>query len=172
MKESLMKSTALLSMIPHTVANTFPLQTPSVAAGSPSFLSRIASRAATLISATPIEGVAFLVASAVVRIFSVPLSAPLLGIGLSFIATRLVLKMIDCYDPKLIIHLKIEAYILIGKYPELHKIAICFALAISFLSTQLGFISGAVLGSFVSVTLDVENYKLIQKSNRGSSFVP
>lgn len=159
-----MKCTALLSMIPLTVPNHPSPETPS-------FINRMASRAATFLSSTPIEGIAFLITSLAVRIFSVPLSVPLLGIGLSFIATRLVLKMIDCYDPKVIIHLKIEAYKLIGKYPSLPKIAICFALAISFLSKHLGFITGLALGCFVSITLEVENYKILQNANRSAASV-
>lgn len=155
-------------MTSSATANSFPLQSPNILAAAPSLLNRIASRTADFLALTPIEGVAFLIASVVVRIFSVSLSAPLFGIGASFIATRLVLKTIECYDPKLIINLKIEVYKLTAKYPSVQKAAICFALAISFISQYLGLISGAAIGSFVSITLDVENYKLIQKSKRSS----
>lgn len=125
-----------------------------------------AAKAGALIAEIPIEGVAALAASVAIRLFSAALSAPLQGIGISIIATKLVFKIIDCYDPKLTNHLAIEALKLNKNYPKLQTIAFCFTLAISYLSRSIAFISGSLLGFFFTIIIDVENYKLIQRHNR------
>lgn len=119
-----------------------------------------------ILNAIPIEGIAFVVASCAVRIFSASLAAPLLGIGVSILTTRLVLKTIDCYDNKLLVNLTKEACKFNKNYPKLQMITFICALALSFVSKTLSFIVGACLGSFGSIILDVESYKLMQQANR------
>lgn len=119
-----------------------------------------------LIDALPVEGMAFLIASFAVRLFNNTLAAPLLGIGISVIITRLVLKAIDCYDGPLLINLTKEACKVNKNYPKLQMITFVCALAFSFISKTLSVLIGACLGSFGSIILDVESYKLLQKANR------
>jgi hypothetical protein len=138
--------------------------TPAITTSS--HFDRFATKSAQLIAATPVEGVAFLVASIAVRLFSTSLTAPLLGIGLSIIATRVVLKIVEWYDQRTIVFLNKEACKLKGNYPNLEKVSFCFSLAVSFISKPLGFVAGALLGCFGSIILDVENYKLMQKQHR------
>lgn len=141
--------------------------TPSLnAINTPSYFETFVTKGAQIIAATPVEGVAFLVASLAVRIFSTSLTAPLLGISLSIIATRVVLKVLEWYDQRTIVFLNKEACKLKGNNPNLEKISFCFSLAVSFISKPLGFIAGALLGCFGSIILDVENYKLMQRQHR------
>jgi hypothetical protein len=119
-----------------------------------------------LLNSIPAEGVAFLVASVAVRIFSASFACPLLGIGISLVTTTLVLKSLECYDQLLLINLTKEACKLSKKYPKIQMIACICALVFSLISRTSGFLLGALIGSFSSLILDVERYKLIQKANR------
>jgi len=112
------------------------------------------------------EAAVFLTASLAMRIFVPPLAAPLLGISLSVIATRLVLKICDRYNSTVVIHLTKEACKFNKRHPQFQRIAFVFSLAISFLSRTCGFIGGIILGSFGAILLEVENYKLLQRANR------
>lgn len=114
----------------------------------------------------PTEGVTFIVASLAVRIFSSSLACPLLGIGISLVTTTLVLKSLECYDQLLLINLTKEACKLSKKYPKIQMIACICALVFSLLSKTFSFILGAFIGSFSSLILDVERYKLIRQANR------
>ena len=122
-----------------------------------------------LLNAIPIEGIAFLAASLAVRIFSISLSTPLLGIGISILTTRIALKALDCYDDSLLVELTKEACKFNKRFPKLQIITFIFALALSFYTKTLSFITGACLGSFGSIILDVENYKFLQEANRKRS---
>ncbi|MEI8125163.1 MAG: hypothetical protein WCG42_05370 [Parachlamydiaceae bacterium] len=130
------------------------------------FISLSKEKFAESLNETPLEGVAFLIASAVVRIFSHPLVAPLVGIGLSIITTKLVLKSISTYDHSLTVNLTKETCKLRKKYPKLQLIGFIFACAISFASKTLGFASGFLVGTFGSIVFDVERYKLMQSADR------
>lgn len=114
----------------------------------------------------PFEGVAYLVASIAVRVFSTALSAPLLGIGISIVATNLALKTIEWYDNQLVIDLTKEACKFNRNYPNLQWVMFIAALAMSFLSETLSFITGIYLGSFGTIIMDVENYKRLQDESR------
>jgi hypothetical protein len=114
----------------------------------------------------PIESVAFLIGAVAVRVFSTALTAPFLGIGLSILVTRLVIKLIDCYDDTLLVNLTKEVCKFNKRYPKLQIITFIATLALCFLSKTLSFILGISLGSFGSIILDVENYKLLQQANR------
>lgn len=120
----------------------------------------------TLLNSIPAEGIAFLVASIAVRFFSSSFAYPLMGIGISLITTTLVLKSLECYDRILLINLTKEACKFSKKYPKIQMIACICALVFSLISKTSSFFLGAVLGSFSSLILDVERYKLIQKANR------
>ncbi|MEI8366020.1 MAG: hypothetical protein WCF65_06345 [Parachlamydiaceae bacterium] len=115
---------------------------------------------------TPIESIAFLVASAVVRIFSHPLAVPLLGVGISMLATTLVLKALSGYDQSMKVYITKKVCIFNKKHPRLHLMTTIFAFAISFISKKLGFLTGVLIGSFGTIILDVEKYKLMQKASR------
>lgn len=119
-----------------------------------------------IFEAVPIEGIAFIIASFAMRIFSTSLAFPLVGIGLAIITTRLVLKVIDRYDNKLLVNLTKEACKFNRNYPKLQMIIFICTLVFSFVSKTLSFSTGACLGSFGSIILDVENYKLQQQANR------
>lgn len=119
-----------------------------------------------LLHLIPIESLAFLVGSLAVRIFCLAPAAPLIGIGISIITTRLVLKIIDCYDTSLLVNITKEACKFNKRYPKLQMIAFISAIALSFITQDLSFIMGACIGSFGSIILDVENYKLLQQANR------
>lgn len=114
----------------------------------------------------PIEGIAYLVASIAVRVFSVSLSYPLLGIGLAMVVTNLALKTIEWYDNQLIIDLTKEACKFNRAYPNLQRIMFASALAISFLTETLSFVVGIYLGSFGTILMDIENYKRLQEERR------
>jgi hypothetical protein len=126
---------------------------------SPSFVKKLS-------DAIPIEGVTFLAASLGVRILSVSLSAPLLGIGVSMIASRMLLKAIDVLDHRIVVDLTKEACKINRTYPSLQAIVFVSALAFSFTSQSLSFLIGVSLGSFGSIILDVERHKLMQQWNR------
>lgn len=119
-----------------------------------------------LADSIPMEGVTFVVASLAMRVFSVTLSTPLLGIGLSIIAARLFLKAIDPYAHRLVVDLTKEACRINRAYPNLQTMAFIAALAISFTSQSLSLFIGVSLGTFGSIVLDVERHKLLQQWNR------
>ena len=119
-----------------------------------------------LFNSLPVEGVAFLAASLAVRIFSSSFACPLLGIGFSLITTTLVLKSLECYDQLLLINLTKKVCKFSKKYPKIQMIACICALVFSLISKTSSFMIGAFLGSFGSLILDVERYKLLQKANR------
>lgn len=119
-----------------------------------------------LIDAIPAEGVTFLVASVAIRIFSVSLSTPLLAMGLSVIAVRLLLKIADNYDHQFVVDLTKEVCKFNRTYPQLQTIAFLSALVFSFTSPTLSFFIGVSLGSFSSIILDVEKHKLMQQLRR------
>lgn len=119
-----------------------------------------------LFNAAPLEAFAFLITSAAIRVFSPPLAAPLLGIGISMLTTKLVLNVANQYDNILLVNLTKEACSLNKKYPKLQMIALIFAMAVSYLYQPLGFAAGALIGSFGAVVLDIERYKLLQQSER------
>jgi hypothetical protein len=114
----------------------------------------------------PIEGIAYLVASVAIRIFSISLSFPLLGIGLSILTTNLALKTLEWYDSQLVVDLTKEACKFNRTYPNLQLVIFTSALAISFLTETLSFFAGIYLGSFGTIIMDVENYKRLQEESR------
>lgn len=114
----------------------------------------------------PIESIAFLIASVAASVFSHSIAAVFLGIALSIATTKLVLKAFDCYDRSLVVNVTKEICKFNKKHPKLQLIAFLFALAIGFASKPLGLIAGAFLGSFGSIVLDVESYRLMQQTNR------
>lgn len=118
------------------------------------------------LNAVPVEGIAFIVASLAARIFIPPITAPLLGIGISVIITRVAIKAIEWYDTTLLVGLTKEACKFNKNYPKLQMITFICALALSFISKTLSFLAGVALGSFGSVILDVESYKSLQQTNR------
>ncbi|HEV8051867.1 MAG TPA: hypothetical protein VGP47_05175 [Parachlamydiaceae bacterium] len=124
------------------------------------------SNALKLLNAIPSEGIAFLVGSLAVRILSPTFASPLLGIGISLITATLVLKSLECYDSPLLINLTKETCKLSKKYPKIQMITCICALAFSLISKTFSFFIGAALGSFASIILDVERYKLMQQANR------
>lgn len=133
------------------------------------FLSKFAFSAKgclTCLKEAPVEAVAFLVAAAVVRIFSPSLAAPLLGVGVSMLATTLVLKAVSLYNPALTIKLTKEVCIFNNKHPKLQLVTAIFSFVVSFVSRSLGFISGGFLGGVGCIVLDLERYKLMQKASR------
>lgn len=140
---------------------TFDLSLPSL-----SYADKQESYVKKIIDAIPVEGVTFLVASLAVRLFSVSLAVPLLGIGASIIASKFLLKAIDFYDHQIVVDLTKEACKLHRVYPSLQIIGFISALALSFTSQSLSFFVGVSLGSFGSIILDVERHKLMQQWNR------
>lgn len=119
-----------------------------------------------LLNSLPAEGIAFLVASIAVRFFSTSFAYPLLGIGSSLVITTLVLKSLECYDQQLLINLTRETCKFSKKHPKIQMIACICALVFSLISTISSFFIGVLIGSFGSLILDVERYKLLQQANR------
>lgn len=118
------------------------------------------------IDTIPVEGITFVVASLAIRIFSTSLTTPLLGIGISIIASRFLLKVIDLYAHRIAVDLTKEACKINRTYPNLQLIAFVSALVFSFTSQTLSFLIGVSLGGFGSIILDVERHKLMQQWNR------
>lgn len=114
----------------------------------------------------PVESLGFFSAAALAHFLMKKWVAPLLGVGLGLLATRLVIKAFDRYDSRPLVNLTKEACKLNRKYPKLQLITFIFALAISFLWPFVGLAVGTLLGAFGAVILDVENYKLILQANR------
>jgi len=114
----------------------------------------------------PIEGIACLVVSAAIRIFSTALSVPFLGMGVSMIATHLALKTIEWYDEQLVIDLSTEVLKVTRNHPNLQLIAFAAAMALSFFSKAISFASGLSLGCFGTVIMNVGNYRQLQETNR------
>lgn len=114
----------------------------------------------------PVEAAGFFCLAAIARIAFQSLVAPLMGIGVGILGTKLVLKAFDSYDSRPLVHLTKEACKINKKYPKLQLISLIFALSIGFLSPPLSFIAGSILGIFGAIILDVESYKLIQEANR------
>lgn len=133
-----------------------------------SFFQKEEPLAKQFIDAIPVEGITFAVASLAVRIFSTSLTAPLLGVGLSLIASRLLLKAIDLCNHRIVVALTKEACKLNRAYPNMQLIIFISSLAFSFTSQSLSFLMGLSLGSFGGVILDVERHKLMQQWNRVS----
>lgn len=131
-----------------------------------SFFSREESFAKRIADAIPVEGAAFLVASIAVRVFSTSLTVPFLGIGISIIASKFLLKAIDAFDHQIVIDLTKEVCKINRMYPNLQTIGFICAIAFSFTSQSLSFLIGVSLGGFGSIVLDVERYKLLQQWNR------
>lgn len=119
-----------------------------------------------LAESVPMEGVTFVVAALAMRVFSVTLSTPLLGIGISIIAATLLLKTIDSYNHRIVVDLTKEACKINRLYPNLQAIGFVAALMISFTSQTLSLFIGVSLGTFGSIVLDVERHKLLQQWNR------
>jgi hypothetical protein len=114
----------------------------------------------------PIEGIAFLATSVVMRLFIPAFSPPLFGIGLSLCATRLAINFLGSYDKRTVVELTKEACKFNRKYPKLQLITFLFTIVLSFFSRTLAFFAGTVAGSFGALLLDVENYKLMQQTDR------
>ena len=119
-----------------------------------------------ILNEVPLEACAFLVTSLAIRVLSPPLTAPLLGIGISMLTAKLVLNVASQYDNILLVNLTKEACSLNKKYPKLQMIALIFAMTVSYLYQPLSFAAGALIGSFGAVVLDIERYKLLQQSER------
>jgi hypothetical protein len=115
---------------------------------------------------TPAEAAAFAVAAIVMRIFFSSLAPPFMGICVSLIGTRLIVKALDHYCQAPLIEIKRQVCLLNKNFPRLQLVGFISALVISLLSQTLGFAMGLVVGAFGSVILDVENYKLMQQAKR------
>lgn len=120
----------------------------------------------TAVDSIPFGGIAFIVASLAIKVFSQPLAAPLLGMGIGAIATKLVKNVIDWYDSKLLVDLTKEAHKLNKRFAHLQLIALIFAFAISFVFKPFGFVAGAFIGCFSATVFDMERAKLGQQDNR------
>lgn len=114
----------------------------------------------------PVEAVAFAIAALAVRLFAPVLSTPLFGIAAGLLATKLVLKLVERYDNGRVINLTKEALRFNKGYPNLQFITLVFALATSWIAQTVAFFTGAALGCFSAIILDVEHYKLLQQANR------
>lgn len=114
----------------------------------------------------PVEGLSFLIASVATRIFSISFGIFLAGIGISLIATTLVIKSIDCYDHRVLISLTKEACKFNKNYPKLRLITFISGFILSSFSKKLAFATGVFLGSYGGLILDVETYKQMQQANR------
>ncbi len=121
---------------------------------------------ATVVSAIPVEAITFFAAAAVSRLFIAALSAPLAGIGIGIVITKLALKSFSRYDSGPLVYLTKEACRFNRKYPQAQLISFIFVLSIGFLSAQIAMIAGGLLGCFGAILLDVETYRLIQQANR------
>lgn len=114
----------------------------------------------------PIGGIAFIVASVAIKIFSPPLAAPLLGAGIAVITTKLVRKGIGWYDNRILVNLTKEICKLNKKFANIQFVAVIFAIAISFLYPPLGLVAGALIGCYSAIIFDVERAKLMQQARR------
>jgi len=120
----------------------------------------------SFIATVPFEGLAIFIASLSIRVFSESLFSPLFGLGISIIATRLVLKTLACYDDVFLNSLIKEACKFNKQYPNLQLITFISALALGFLSSSLSLFVGIGLGVFSAIMLDVEKYKQMQAACR------
>lgn len=125
-----------------------------------------AARAAAFLYEASVEPVAFAVAGAVVHLFLPSLTAPLLGISLGLFAAKLVIKLLDSYNPLLLIKASKKVCDLKKQIPQFQMISLIFVLIMGMFSRSLGFILGTGHGIYSAVVLNIENYKLIQEANR------
>lgn len=151
-----------LTIAPYTDSNRRPIMnlphvTPALG-GAPLALK--------ILDATPVEGIAILITSFAIRVFSTTLATPLLAIGVSVVAARLVLKVMDCYNPVGVVRLTKHTCELEEAYPKLHIVALVAAIALSYISAIFGILVGIGFGCLFSITLDVKKCKLQQQANR------
>lgn len=112
----------------------------------------------------PIESLAFAVAGSVASIFRFTAAAALGGISLGLLTAKLVAKILNLYDPKLMIDFTKETCKLVRQYPRLQFISFIITLIISIPSQNLGFGAGVAFGGFAAIILDVEKYKHIRQA--------
>lgn len=112
------------------------------------------------------DAVPFVIAAAFTRLFALPLTSPILGIGTAAFVGKLVLKTLKWYDDRILINLTKEACKFNQKHPKLQLVSFIFVLTISFLSQTTALLTGIALGCFGATILDVENYKRRQQANR------
>jgi hypothetical protein len=119
-----------------------------------------------LITEVASEALAFAIASLAMRLIVPPFSAPLAGISVGLLSAKLVIKTLTPYNYAPLKELTYEACLLRERYPRLQAISSVFVLSISLLSQTLGRALGVAIGVYGAIILDVENYKLMQRTDR------
>lgn len=123
---------------------------------------------ARCLSEFPFEAAAYAIAAMAVRVFSRALSLPLAGISIGLLGGKLVLKAMDRYNQKTLVHVTKEAHQFNKNHPYVQLIGFVFALAMSTLSPAVALVAGLSFGGYQAILLDVESYKRMQQSNRTS----
>jgi len=114
----------------------------------------------------PVEGIVFVIGAAAANVFISFLTVPLLGIGISMITTKLVLKALDRYNNAAFIDLTKEVCKFHKKFSKLQVIGCIVALALGYLSQAVALTVGIAVGFCGAVILDVEKHKVAQCAAR------
>ena len=107
---------------------------------------------------TPLEGIAFLIASFAVHFFCRRLKTPFKLIGISIIMTKHILNAIQYFDEDTFIKYKKNVY---TYYKDIYylKIPLCIlAVLISLFFFKLGYLLSIAIGSFTYLALDIDNH--------------
>lgn len=105
----------------------------------------------------------FVVSGLALRIFFPFMGAPFLGISVSLLVTRVVVKILNVYNNELLKTIKTQAILLSKKYSKLELITFVFAIGISAFSPALGFALAAVTGVYGGILIEVRLAEKRQK---------
>lgn len=110
-----------------------------------------------------LESLACLVASIACKIFLPSLFLSIASAGIGILATSIALKRLSEYNWEVFIAINVSVSELIALYPALPTWLIVSTLALSLL--HLGWMPGLVWGSCTAIRLNIEEYKLYQRSH-------
>lgn len=119
--------------------------------------------AAQFLYETPYKTIAALVAGAVLMVIFPPLGNVCLGMAAGSILSRVVVKIIDKYNPEYLLELKQQVIETNEKYPYLEPISLIFAAGVALISPSGGVAIALGYGAFKGVLIQVELYELNQK---------
>jgi hypothetical protein len=94
---------------------------------------------------------------------SLSFAVPFISLASSLFITRLAIKTITWYNPKLCYHIERPAFLFVQEYPRIKFMTFVFAIAISPFIIAMGGVAGAALGILSGITADPEKAKRMQK---------
>ena len=104
----------------------------------------------------------FLVSGVFLKILNSSLAFPMFAIFGSMATATLAIKIINRYDLKSLIRIKISVLQLEKRYPKIRIIALIFTIAISLISSTVGCFVGAAFGIYSGIVSAAEYSKKIQ----------